>query len=134
MCTRLHHFREHVRKKKISIHKIDTKLQLADMLTKPQPEELFVTQREMVMQWEMEHCSKEDLLLLLNPLRACDIIEKHANDNLFPDDEDEGQQEIKTPKSKRIINMNNTKRMEVLSAKAVKLTKGTRSAKRHFKG
>jgi len=102
ICTRLHHFRDYVRKGKISIHKVDTKLQLADMLTKPQPEQLFVFQRNAVMQWDAEHCSKADLLLLLKPLRACDIPGKSDKDDcLFPNDKELGQQEIKKPKVER---------------------------------
>jgi hypothetical protein len=103
LCTRLHHFREHVRKGKISIHKIDTKLQLADMLTKPQPEALFVAQRESIMQWMSEHCSKAELLLLLNPLGACDNKgNTYVDDAVFPDDWIECQKEVKTPKTKRL--------------------------------
>ncbi len=99
LCTRLHHFREHVRKGKISIHKIDTKLQLADMLTKPQPEALFVAQRESIMQWLSEHCSKADLILLLKPLGACDNNgNTYVDDAVFPDDWIENQKAIKMPK------------------------------------
>ncbi len=99
LCTRLHHFREHVRKGKISIHKIDMKLQLADMLTKPQPEALFVSQRESIMQWLSEHCSKADLILLLKPLGACDNNgNTYDNDAVFPDDWIENQKAIKKPR------------------------------------
>jgi hypothetical protein len=54
------------------------------------------------MQWKSEQCSKEELLLLLKPLRACNIIEnKIANENWFTDDKVEVQQEIKRPKVKK---------------------------------
>ena len=49
LCTRMHHFREHVRKKLISLEHIDTDEQIADMLTKPQPDKLFMHQRPILM-------------------------------------------------------------------------------------
>jgi hypothetical protein len=75
---RMHHFREHVRNGEISIHKIPTRYQLGDIATKPQPEELFVFQRESLMQWEAEFMTKEELSLPAHQLRACDISEKGA--------------------------------------------------------
>ena len=49
---RLHHFRSYVDEtKEISIHKIDTTMQLADFLTKPLNEELLVKFRKLVMGW-----------------------------------------------------------------------------------
>jgi hypothetical protein len=72
--VRMHHFREFVRQGKISIHKIPTWFQLADIATKPQPEALFVSQRESLMQWSSEHKTKEELLLPTEHLRASDII------------------------------------------------------------
>ena len=49
---RLHHFRHRVEvTREISVHKIDTKHQPADMLTKPLREEDFVRHRKMVMGW-----------------------------------------------------------------------------------
>ena len=71
--VRMHHFREHVRKGRISIHKIPTRYQLADIATKPQPEALFVSQRESLMQWDSEHKSVEELQQAAKHLRACDI-------------------------------------------------------------
>lgn len=46
ICVRMHHFREHVRNKLVSIHKVRTEQQLADIATKPQPRALFESQRE----------------------------------------------------------------------------------------
>ena len=120
MCTRLHHFRDHVRKGKISIHKIDTKLQLADMLTKPQPEALFVFQRNEVMQWNIEHCSQADLLLLLKPLRACDIPEPDDNDNVVPNDQVIGQKAIKTPKANKEANISGQRSLREVQRKGNK--------------
>jgi hypothetical protein len=74
LCVKLHHFREHVRKGRISIHKVPTELQLADIATKPQPEALFVSQRESILQWESEDMSLADLKLDAKHLRACEII------------------------------------------------------------
>jgi len=81
---KMHHFREHVRKKLISIHKLPTQYQLADLATKAQPEALFVAQRESLMQWESEGKTRAELdrrltqeLLPSSHLRACEIIE-HA--------------------------------------------------------
>jgi Reverse transcriptase (RNA-dependent DNA polymerase) len=61
LCVRLHHFREHVRLGKISIQHVASEKQLADITTKPQPTELFVAQREAILQWSAEHRSAEDL-------------------------------------------------------------------------
>jgi hypothetical protein len=76
LCVRLHHFREYVRAKKISINKIPTAFQLGDSATKPQPEALFVSQRESLMQWEAEYLTREELALPANHMRACDISEQ----------------------------------------------------------
>ena len=54
ICVRMHHFREYVQKRLISIHKIASRFQLADIATKPQPVALFVEQRESLMKWEDE--------------------------------------------------------------------------------
>jgi hypothetical protein len=73
--VRMHHFREYVRKGRISIHKIPTRYQLADIATKPQPEALFVSQRESLMQWDSEMLTKQQLKEQVpKHLRACDII------------------------------------------------------------
>ena len=72
----MHHFQEHVRKGLISINKIPTRYQLGDIATKPQPEELFVSQRESIMQWEAETMTREQLALPAKHLRACDISDK----------------------------------------------------------
>jgi hypothetical protein len=73
---RLHHFREHVRKGHISVNKVSTRYQLGDIATKPQPEDLFVSQRESLMQWESEHMTKSELDRPATHLRACDIIKR----------------------------------------------------------
>ena len=78
LCIRLHHFREHVRKGKISINKIPTRYQLGDIATKPQPEDLFVSQRESILQWNAEFATTEELQLPAHHLRACDISEHSA--------------------------------------------------------
>jgi hypothetical protein len=70
LCIRLHHFREKVRKGEISIHHIATELQIADMLTKPQPFVLFVDQRSTLMKWP----PGESATSSPNHLRACGII------------------------------------------------------------
>ena len=71
--VRYHHFREYVRRGEITINKIPTEYQLGDIETKPQPEDLYVSQRESLMQWEAEFMSKEELAQPANHLRACDI-------------------------------------------------------------
>ena len=75
LCVRLHHFREHVRKKLISIHHIATELQIADLLTKPQPVALFVAQRAKIMKWPIpptnDTLGQSDTV---NHLRACGIV------------------------------------------------------------
>lgn len=73
---KMHHFRDHVRKKLISIHKIPTQYQLADIATKPQPEALFIAQRESIMQWAAETMTRLQLALPTEHLRACEIIEQ----------------------------------------------------------
>jgi hypothetical protein len=87
LCVKMHHFREHGRKGNISIHKIPTRYQLGDIATKAQPEALFVSQRESLLQWETETMTMEELTLPAKHLRACDIsdssealcIDQHAN-------------------------------------------------------
>jgi hypothetical protein len=46
-----HCFKEFVTKENISLNKIDTKLQLADILTKSLPKEQFSKLRKMLMGW-----------------------------------------------------------------------------------
>jgi hypothetical protein len=48
---RLHHFRGYVENKRVSIHKIDTKEQLADYLTKPLNADMLSYLRQKVMGW-----------------------------------------------------------------------------------
>ena len=48
---RLHHFRSYVDSGEISVHKIDTYLQPADILTKPLSEDDFARHRKMMMGW-----------------------------------------------------------------------------------
>ena len=87
LCVKMHHFREHVRKGLVSINKIPTRFQLGDIATKAQPEALFVSQRESILQWESEYASKEELTIPTKHLRACDIsdnskdlcMDQHAN-------------------------------------------------------
>ena len=85
LCVRLHHFREHVRKKLITIQHIATDLQIADLLTKPQPKALFVQQRQTIMCWPVIECSEQavardtgstsDITSEPIHLRACGISE-----------------------------------------------------------
>jgi hypothetical protein len=49
--VKLHHFRDYVTRGEISIHKIDTKEQLADYLTKPVSQEILQYLRPKVMGW-----------------------------------------------------------------------------------
>jgi hypothetical protein len=49
--VKLHHFRDYVMRKEISIHKIDTALQPADILTKPVNEETLQKHRMVAMGW-----------------------------------------------------------------------------------
>ena len=87
LCVKLHHFRRYVRDGSITIHKVPTDYQLADMETKPQAEPLYVRQREAVMQWLAEFMSREELMVPAYHLRACEIIDmlpqliEHASQN-----------------------------------------------------
>jgi hypothetical protein len=74
ICVRMHHFREHVRKGLINLHKIPTRYQLADIATKPQPVALFEEQREALLQWDSELATTEELRLQATHLRACDVL------------------------------------------------------------
>ena len=76
MAVRLHHFREYVRRGEVSIVKVPSRYQLGDLLTKPQPRELFESQRESILQWQTETVRKQDLELPGKHLRACEIIER----------------------------------------------------------
>jgi Reverse transcriptase (RNA-dependent DNA polymerase) len=49
--VKLHHFRDYVQRKEISIQKIDTKDQLADFLTKPVPEQILTPLRRKALGW-----------------------------------------------------------------------------------
>ncbi|HUW48576.1 MAG TPA: Ty1/Copia family ribonuclease HI [Patescibacteria group bacterium] len=49
--VKLHHFRDYVERKEISIHKIDTLEQLADYLTKPVSVDILQYLRPKVMGW-----------------------------------------------------------------------------------
>ena len=51
ISTKLHHFRDYVAKKEISIHPIATASQPADFLTKPLKESQLVIHRKTVMGW-----------------------------------------------------------------------------------
>ena len=78
LCVKLHHFRESVRQGKITIHKIPSVYQLADIATKPQPEKLFLAQRESILQWQSEFMTTDELKTELpdKQLRACEIMEQ----------------------------------------------------------
>ena len=79
----MHHFREYVRKGKISVHKIPTRFQLGDIATKAQPEPLFISQRESLLQWDAEYMTIDQLALPAKHLRACDISDK--SEDLYMD-------------------------------------------------
>ena len=49
--VKYHHFRDYVERKEITIHKIDTKDQLADYLTKPVNIDILEKLRNVVMGW-----------------------------------------------------------------------------------
>ena len=51
LCCKMHHFRDYVTRKEISVHPIDTTEQLADCLTKPLNEELVVKHRFRMQGW-----------------------------------------------------------------------------------
>jgi hypothetical protein len=51
ISTKLHHFRDYVARKEITIHPIDTKQQPADFLTKPLNESQLTIHRKTVMGW-----------------------------------------------------------------------------------
>ena len=93
LCVRLHHFREHVRKKLISIVKVMSEDQLADMLTKPQPEALFVRQREAIMQWQLELVDLDKLRIATSHLRACNIMSHERDLNGMGQRDDDGMEE-----------------------------------------
>ena len=76
MAVRLHHFREYVRRGEVTIAKVPSKYQLGDLLTKPQPRDLFESQRESILQWDSESMSVKELELPGKHLRACEIIER----------------------------------------------------------
>ena len=59
----------------VSIIKVPSRYQLGDLLTEPQPRDLFESQRESVLQWESEHVERQELELPGKHLRACEIIE-----------------------------------------------------------
>ena len=97
LCVKLHHFREFVRTKRCEINKIPSEFQLADIGTKPQPETLFVAQREALMQWDSEFKTREELSLPTNHLR-CDIVEQH--EKLCEEDEDQKADVVRTSTSR----------------------------------
>jgi hypothetical protein len=70
-----------VRKGLISIVKVASDEQLADMLTKPQSEALFVMQREEIMQWELAAVDRDGLHIATSHLRACDITSQERDSN-----------------------------------------------------
>ena len=51
LSVRLHHFRQHVVKKIITIEHVSTTEQLADMFTKPLPRDQFIKLRNRLMSW-----------------------------------------------------------------------------------
>ena len=58
----------------ISIEKVASEDQLSDIATKPQPEAIFVLQRERLMQWDAENMTSAELQLPACHLRACKIL------------------------------------------------------------
>ena len=66
------------RQGKITIHKIPSVYQLADIATKPQPAKLFLAQRESILQWQSEFMTTDELKTELpdKQLRACEIMEQ----------------------------------------------------------
>jgi hypothetical protein len=78
----MHRFREYVRKGKMTIYKVPTELQLADIATKPQPEPLYVSQQEGLMQWEWELMTVDELKQSGSHLRACEVIEQAVSTTL----------------------------------------------------
>jgi hypothetical protein len=81
LCVRLHHFREHVRKRRISIVHVPTKQQLADIATKPQPAKLFIYQRDTLLQWAKEDNVPASTTI---QLMACEIPSTNAADGVVP--------------------------------------------------
>ena len=51
LAMKLHHFLSYVNSGEISVHKIDTSLQLADVLTKPINTKLLKYHRKTIMGW-----------------------------------------------------------------------------------
>ena len=51
LATKLHHFRSYVNSGEISVHKIDTSLQPAEVLTKTLNSELLKRHRKTIMGW-----------------------------------------------------------------------------------
>ena len=51
LATKLHHFQSYINLGKISVHKIDTSLQPADVLTKPLSSKLLKRHRKTIMGW-----------------------------------------------------------------------------------
>ena len=49
--VKLHHFRDYIDSGQITVHKIDTKEQIADYLTKPLNAQTFKALRKKVMGW-----------------------------------------------------------------------------------
>ena len=114
---RMHHFREHVRKRIITILHVPSEFQLGDLFTKPQPEALFLTQRESIMQWDAEHLSRADLLLLIpNHLRACDIT------GIDGDQNDRDQHDVRTQEQ------------GIMTDKVIKTGSGNKGSKRSKQG
>ena len=52
LATKLHHFQSYVNSGEISVHKIDTSLQPADVLTKPLNSEWLKRHRKTIMGWQ----------------------------------------------------------------------------------
>ena len=51
LATKLHHFLSYMNSSQVSVHKIDTSLQPADVLTKPLNAELLKRHRKTIMGW-----------------------------------------------------------------------------------
>ena len=84
-----------MRRGEISIVKVISEDQLADIMTKAQTEILFLAQPESILQWQSETLPRAEPLLIPSHLRACDIPEPIMDQN------DRGQHDSEIPKVHR---------------------------------
>ena len=120
-----------MRKGEISIKKkVASEFQLGDLMTKPQPEALFVAQRESIMQWEAEFLDREQLLLVIpNHLRASDITVMDDEQNA----KDEGQHDVRL-QEKRESKAPTTRPYKVTKGKSTGPYKVPKGKRIRFKG